>query len=94
MGHYRDVGHGHVWERPDGLKAPCGGPGLCSECAADAMRVREVKGLYDNDVDVAILLRAKDACGKNLASRDKFLGERGLFNDYMKWLEAEKAIVT
>lgn len=28
-------GHGHVWARPDGVKARCGGPGLCRECAAD-----------------------------------------------------------
>jgi len=28
-------GHGHVWERPDGMKARCGGPGFCSQCAAD-----------------------------------------------------------
>lgn len=28
-------GHGHVWARPDGLKAKCGGPGLCGACASD-----------------------------------------------------------
>ncbi len=28
-------GHGHVWARPDGAKVRCGGPGLCSTCAAD-----------------------------------------------------------
>lgn len=30
-------GHGHAWERPDGLKARCGGPGFCRECAGDLM---------------------------------------------------------
>ena len=30
-----NTGHGHVWERPDGLKARCGGPGMCRVCAAD-----------------------------------------------------------
>ncbi len=30
-----NTGHGHVWERPDGLKARCGGPNLCRECSAD-----------------------------------------------------------
>jgi len=34
-----NTGHGHVWERPDGVKARCGGPGLCSTCALDAARV-------------------------------------------------------
>ncbi|WP_054882095.1 hypothetical protein [Pseudomonas sp. NBRC 111128] len=28
-------GHGHVFPRHDGVKAKCGGPGLCAECAAD-----------------------------------------------------------
>ncbi|AZW31527.1 hypothetical protein L506_2297 [Bordetella bronchiseptica GA96-01] len=28
-------GHGHVWDRPDGLKAKCGGPGFCSQCSRD-----------------------------------------------------------
>jgi len=28
-------GHGHVWERPDGAKARCGGPGLCAQCSRD-----------------------------------------------------------
>lgn len=30
-----NVGHGHVFPRPDGLKARCGGPGLCVECSHD-----------------------------------------------------------
>ncbi|NII73204.1 hypothetical protein FHW84_001773 [Dyella sp. SG562] len=28
-------GHGHAWARPDGMKARCGGPALCSQCARD-----------------------------------------------------------
>lgn len=31
-----NTGHGHVWKRPDGLVARCGGPALCAECARDA----------------------------------------------------------
>ncbi len=30
-------GHGHVWERPDGAKVRCGGPGICQTCANDAV---------------------------------------------------------
>lgn len=30
-----NTGHGHVWERPDGIKARCGGPGICPECSSD-----------------------------------------------------------
>jgi hypothetical protein len=33
-----NTGHGHVWPRPDGGRARCGGPGLCKPCAADAAR--------------------------------------------------------
>ena len=28
-------GHGHVFPRPDGVKARCGGPAICPECAHD-----------------------------------------------------------
>lgn len=28
-------GHGHVWRRPDGMQARCGGPGVCTVCARD-----------------------------------------------------------
>lgn len=28
-----NAGHGHVWPRPDGVKARCGGPGLCTGAA-------------------------------------------------------------
>lgn len=30
-----NTGHGHVWKRPDGMKARCGGPGMCAECSRD-----------------------------------------------------------
>lgn len=30
-----NTGHGHVWPRPDGVKARCGGPAMCTECARD-----------------------------------------------------------
>ena len=32
---YTNSGHGHVWARPDGMKARCGGPGMCSDCKAE-----------------------------------------------------------
>ena len=31
-----NLGHGHVWPRPDGARARCGGPGICRECSRDA----------------------------------------------------------
>ena len=33
-----NTGHGHVWSRPDGQRARCGGPGLCKICSTDAAR--------------------------------------------------------
>lgn len=30
-----NTGHGHVWERPDGMKARCGGPMRCMGCRRD-----------------------------------------------------------
>lgn len=37
----KNTGHGHVFPRPDGMKARCGGPGLCSQCSIDAARARQ-----------------------------------------------------
>ncbi len=33
-----NTGHGHVFHRPDGVKARCGGPGMCAECSQDLAR--------------------------------------------------------
>ena len=33
-----NIGHGHVFPRLDGVKARCGGPAMCSECARDYYR--------------------------------------------------------
>lgn len=31
----RNVGHGHVYPRPDGNRMRCGGPRVCPDCARD-----------------------------------------------------------
>lgn len=47
-----NTGHGHVWPRPDGLKARCGGPVLCAECARDAaQKAVEERGQSKPDPD-------------------------------------------
>lgn len=38
-----NTGHGHVWPRPDGVKARCGGPALCKQCAFDAGEALETR---------------------------------------------------
>jgi ribosomal protein S27AE len=30
-------GHGHVRPRDDGMKARCGGPGICPQCSQEAV---------------------------------------------------------
>lgn len=32
----QNTGHGHVFARPDGARARCGGPRLCQRCRVDA----------------------------------------------------------
>jgi hypothetical protein len=38
-----NYGHGHVFPRPDGVKARCGGPGLCNECSRDSYAAMQTK---------------------------------------------------
>lgn len=40
-------GHGHVFRRPDGAKARCGGPGICAECSRDQAAVAK----YSEEVE-------------------------------------------
>lgn len=46
-----NTGHGHVYPRPDGVKARCGGPGICSVCSLEANR-KEAESLDDCAVNV------------------------------------------
>jgi hypothetical protein len=60
-----NTGHGHVWARPDGMKARCGGPSICSECALDLARYQQVAGLVHSEQFVVMLLgyiAAKGLC--------------------------------
>lgn len=42
-----NTGHGHVWSRPDGGKARCGGPAICSECATQAAELKAMRDIPD-----------------------------------------------
>lgn len=35
LGPGSNTGHGHVWPRPDGSRARCGGVGMCKQCSSD-----------------------------------------------------------
>jgi len=39
-----NVGHGHVFIRPDKSRARCGGPRLCDKCQADLARLQAEAG--------------------------------------------------
>lgn len=39
-----NVGHGHIFPRPDGYTAPCGGSGMCRSCQNDAQLKRQGLG--------------------------------------------------
>ena len=52
-------GHGHVWERQDGIKARCGGVGLCKVCERDERYLKEAAD-YATPIAVAFLLKEID----------------------------------
>lgn len=39
----RDLGHGHVRPRADGMKMRCGGPALCSYCQREAAALNQAR---------------------------------------------------
>lgn len=57
-----NVGHGHVFPRPDGVKARCGGPALCAECKQDlaAKNLQEQPPSKERDEAIAIANRWLD----------------------------------
>jgi len=61
----QNTGHGHVWGRPDGVKARCSGPGLCAECSRDAAFAAQLESSADPEGEIAALkdLRLKLAAG-------------------------------
>jgi hypothetical protein len=46
----RNTGHGHVRPRPDGVKARCGGPALCAECARELAAAHPGPFQHDREV--------------------------------------------
>lgn len=43
------MNHGHVTPNPDGSRARCGGPRLCSECSIEAAQKREKANPSDRE---------------------------------------------
>jgi hypothetical protein len=53
---HRNVGHGHVFRRPDGERAQCGGPALCRECAEDLGKQATQEQAHRKQVDALVRL--------------------------------------
>jgi hypothetical protein len=66
-----NTGHGHVSPRPDGQKARCGGPGLCSECAREAAALKTM--VMSNWVDAARLAQVRAGAGAMSPHADEAL---------------------
>lgn len=49
-----NTGHGHVVPRPDGVKARCGGPGLCAVCSDEERRQRFASTALETSEDEAL----------------------------------------
>lgn len=43
-----DCGHGHVYPRSDGVRARCGGPGMCKRCSVDAQNLEFIRARGGN----------------------------------------------
>lgn len=49
-----NTGHGHVIPRHDGVKARCGGPGICTQCSQELAQLKaKSQKLVENDPEKA-----------------------------------------
>lgn len=79
-----NTGHGHVYMRPDGLLAKCGGPELCAECAKDLALLMSTEGyeppttddLIDTiDAQTAEIARLREALASQKGAAIKCMRE-------------------
>lgn len=66
MSDSKNAGHGHVYPRPDGVKARCGGPALCSQCARELAMMQN--GSHSR-FEEAMAEKAKQKATERLESR-------------------------
>ncbi len=61
-----NTGHGHVRPRADGVKARCGGPGICDECS---MELAQTDGQTSNpEVAIGLLMNKCDFLESRIAT--------------------------
>jgi hypothetical protein len=49
-----NTGHGHVWRRPDGMVARCGGQRMCRQCREDAEILRIHEDMRQNMTEAGV----------------------------------------
>ena len=82
-------GHGHVYPRPDGSKARCGGPALCSECGAElAAKLLSEAGNTNNNNRVPDFLcrTSQDNLGKAVLAAT-------FFNDMWRTFQSRHVVI-
>lgn len=88
-----NTGHGHVWPRPDGMVARCGGPAMCQRCAIDAARTKQVKepDMQTNQTPEALAEEIKALHVKDLRSHGVYGREVCLAIDSLRDMAASGA---
>jgi len=75
----QNTGHGHVRPRPDGVKARCGGPAICPECAREQAQLLAAPqpGRQPVSEAFAALMAERDALARALLECDAVARARG-----------------
>lgn len=73
----KNIGHGHVFPRPDGVVARCGGPAICSECAHDAAtkRIESPAEVYLREADAGTPNACWIICAKGDPGSIRFVAQ-------------------
>lgn len=100
-------GHGHVNPRADGVLARCGGPGICTVCALEAMQWAKEHGKpWDNGKGLSIdadgtsrlyafpALSPPDYLPERSAHREAYAFVAGFLGAYLKDLNPTPPIKT
>jgi len=79
----RNVGHGHVFPRPDGRLSRCGGPALCRTCSDDAAKRETAREQADHELTAlrALVRNLQDLHGEPWVPR------------LLAWLTGEAAVL-
>jgi hypothetical protein len=88
----QNTGHGHVRPRPDGVRARCGGPGMCAECSREL--AREKLGKPPGEQESLTSKTLLDRLEKATCDGDLYMGTRDLFQDAIDEIERLQWVYT